>query len=63
MEDRRGLMADYDVENQVELGDLVEESDEGSTGGKRTSFDGEGRLQNGYARVEKEKVRPTPKGQ
>lgn len=63
-DDRRGLMADYDIENQVELGDLVEESDdEGSTHGKRTSFDEEHRLQNGYGRVQHEKVRAQPKAQ
>ncbi|ORY05897.1 magnesium transporter NIPA-domain-containing protein [Clohesyomyces aquaticus] len=37
--DRRALMHDYDVENQFELGDLAEDSDEGDTVGKRTSFD------------------------
>jgi drug/metabolite transporter (DMT)-like permease len=48
--DRRALMQDYDIENQVELGDLVEDS-EGSSSGKRTSFDEETRLQNGRANV------------
>jgi hypothetical protein len=63
-EDRRGLMEDYDIENQLELGDLVEDSDEeGSASGKRTSFDDGDRLQNGYPVVQKEKVRPMPKGQ
>ena len=54
-------MHDYDVENQFELGDLVEDSDEAEEGGrKRTSFDGERRAANGYtsggARVKKESV-------
>jgi hypothetical protein len=65
--DRRALMQDYDIENQVELVDLVEDSDEGSSGGKRTSFDEETRLQSGHAnggsiRVKKERVRSNPKG-
>ncbi|KAF2743960.1 DUF803-domain-containing protein [Sporormia fimetaria CBS 119925] len=48
--DRRALMHDYDIENQVELGDLVEDSDEGSASGKRTSFGDGRRAQNGHVR-------------
>jgi len=49
--ERRAMMHDYDVENQFELGDLVEDSDEAEEGGrKRTSFDGEGRHGNGRTR-------------
>lgn len=48
MGDRRALMQDYDVEQQVELGDLAEDS-EGSSSGKRTSFEESTRLQNGIA--------------
>ena len=60
-------MQDYDVENQVELGNLVEDSDEGSSGGKRTSFDEEGGLPNGLprggsARAKKALRSPIPKG-
>lgn len=60
--DRRALMQDYDIENQVELGDLVEDSDEGSSSGKRTSFDDGVRSQNGRpkkgsVRVKKEASR------
>ncbi|KAH7128402.1 magnesium transporter NIPA-domain-containing protein [Dendryphion nanum] len=65
--DRRALMQDYDVENQFELGDLVEDSDETEAGGKRTSFDEGTRFQNGLAgngslRVKKESVRSSSKG-
>lgn len=58
------MLADYDVENQFELGDLVEDSDEGEGGGrKRTSFDGDRREPNGHAssgatRLTKETIRP-----
>lgn len=60
-------MHDYDVENQFELGDLVEDSDEAEEGGrKRTSFDGDRRLGNGHTsgsvRVKKEAVHASPKG-
>lgn len=48
MGDRGALMQDYDVEQQVELGDLAEDS-EGSSSGKRTSFEEGSRLQNGNA--------------
>lgn len=66
MDDRRGLMADYDVENQFELGDLADDSeDEGESGGKRTSFDQGVRRANGTpsgsVRVKKEAVRPAGK--
>ncbi|KAF2124777.1 DUF803-domain-containing protein [Dothidotthia symphoricarpi CBS 119687] len=50
--DRRGLMHDYDVENQFELGDLAESEDEMEPEGKRTSFDRQTRL-NGRANVGK----------
>ncbi|KAF2466325.1 DUF803-domain-containing protein [Lindgomyces ingoldianus] len=65
--DRGALMQDYDVENQFELGDLVEDSDEGDAGGKRTSFDEGVRAQNGHAspgsvRIKKESVRTSMKG-
>ena len=65
--DRRALMQDYDVENQFELGDLVEDSDETEVGHKRTSFDEGTRIQNGLAgngslRVKKETVRSNSKG-
>ena len=65
--DRRALMQDYDVENQVELGDLVEDSDAGSSSGKRTSFDEGIRLQNGHSaggsvRVKKQPERSGPRG-
>lgn len=59
-------MQDYDVENQFELGDLVEDSDEGENG-KRTSFDEEISAQNGghpstgSVRVKKETVRTNRK--
>ena len=61
MGDRRALMQDYDVENQFELGDLVEDSDGEAGGRKRTSFDEETRGLNGHAgtgsvRVKKEAV-------
>lgn len=64
--DRRGLMSDYDAENQFELGDLAEDSDEGSSGGKRTSFDEEMGIQTGHSgsgsvRVKKEGMRPHAK--
>ena len=67
MGDRRGLMSDYDVENQFELGDLVEDGDEDSDSGKRTSFDEEdrdraGRSAGGSVRIKKETVRPHAKG-
>jgi hypothetical protein len=43
LSESRAMMHDYDVENQFELGDLVEDSDEAESGGgagrKRTSFD------------------------
>ncbi|KAF1914684.1 magnesium transporter NIPA-domain-containing protein [Ampelomyces quisqualis] len=59
--DRRALMHDYDVENQFELGDLVEDS-EGDTS-KRTSFDEDQRMHGrlsgaGRGRVQKESVQP-----
>jgi hypothetical protein len=56
-------MTDYDVENQFELGDLAEDSDEGSSGGKRTSFDeGMGvRSGTGSVRIKKEGIRPNAK--
>jgi hypothetical protein len=62
MGDRTGLMQDYDVENQFELGDLADDSDDGEIPGKRTSFDQETRTSNGLAgsgsvRVKKETVR------
>jgi hypothetical protein len=65
--DRTGLMQDYDVENQFELGDLADDSDEAETPGKRTSFDQETRTSNGLAgsgsvRVKKEAVRANSKG-
>ncbi|KAF2678058.1 DUF803-domain-containing protein [Lentithecium fluviatile CBS 122367] len=48
--ERRAMMHDYDVENQFELGDLVEDSDEAEEGGrKRTSFDEDKRQGNGHA--------------
>jgi hypothetical protein len=64
--ERRAMMHDYDVENQFELGDLVEDSDEAEEGGrKRTSFDGDRRLGNGHTggsvRVKKEAVHAIPK--
>lgn len=60
-------MQDYDVENQFELGDLVEDSDEAEEGGrKRTSFDEGARAQNGRpssgsVRVKQESVQPNLK--
>ncbi|KAF2715426.1 DUF803-domain-containing protein [Pleomassaria siparia CBS 279.74] len=65
--DRTGLMHDYDVENQFELGDLADESDDGELPGKRTSFDQETRISTGLAgsgsvRVKKEMVRANTKG-
>lgn len=45
-------MHDYDIENQFELGDLAESEDELEHGGKRTSFDGQTRI-NGRANVGK----------
>ncbi|KAF1998392.1 DUF803-domain-containing protein [Amniculicola lignicola CBS 123094] len=65
--DRRALMHDYDVENQFELGDLVEDSDEAETSGKRTSFDEDtgvrlnGAAGTGSVRAKKESVRPNAK--
>jgi hypothetical protein len=57
--DRRGLMHDYDVENQFELGDLADDSDDEI--GKRTSFDGV--ATNGHAtRAKKQSVRANVKG-
>ena len=60
-------MQDYDVENQFELGDLVEDSDETEVGNKRASYDEGTRFQNGLAgngslRVKKENVRSSSKG-
>lgn len=65
--DREGLMRGYDVENQsFGLGDLVEDSDEGETGGKRTSFDEEVAGANGRAggsmRVKREIIRSGARG-
>ncbi|KAF2874140.1 magnesium transporter NIPA-domain-containing protein [Massariosphaeria phaeospora] len=62
MGDRGALMQDYDVENQIELGDLAEDSDEGDISGKRTSFDEENQAKNpqagsGSVRVKKQTVR------
>ena len=38
--ERRGMLQDYDVGDQLELEDLTQNSDEGEEGGrKRTSFD------------------------
>ena len=60
-----GLMHDYDVENQFELGDLADSDDEDGKG-KRTSYDEDGRL-GGRAssgsnmrslRVQRESVQP-----
>ncbi|KAF2120259.1 magnesium transporter NIPA-domain-containing protein [Lophiotrema nucula] len=64
MGDRGRLMGDYDVEQQFELGDLAEDSDEGSNGGKRTSFDEETNANgdaSGSVRVKKQTVRPHSK--
>lgn len=60
-------MRGYDVENQsFGLGDLVEDSDEGETGGKRTSFDEEVAGANGRAggsmRVKREIIRSGARG-
>lgn len=58
-EEGRGLMHDYDVENQFELGDLA---DDGPESAKRTSFDEEQRSHRlsgaGRGRVQKESVQP-----
>lgn len=61
-EENRGLMHDYDVENQFELGDLADDSDAPESA-KRTSFDEDqrshGRLSGaGRGRVQKETVQP-----
>jgi|TARA_R110002003_G_scaffold244_4_gene17419 hypothetical protein len=60
--DQTALMHDYDVENQFELGDLVEDSEEGESA-KRTSFDEDQRMHGrlsgaGRGRVQKESVQP-----
>lgn len=62
-------MHDYEIENQVELDHVGEDSDDGSPGGKRTSFDEEAQLASSYpngvggsVRVKKERVKSTPKG-
>jgi hypothetical protein len=66
--DRSALMHDYDVENQFELGDIVDDlvDDDDADNGKRTSYDEDGRL-NGRAssgsnmrslRVQKESIQP-----
>jgi hypothetical protein len=65
--EREGLVRSYDVENQAfGLGDLVEDSDEGGEGGKRTSFDedlpGSNGRAGGSVRVKRESVRTTLKG-
>jgi hypothetical protein len=64
--ERGAMMHDYDVENQFELGDLVEDSDEAEEGGrKRTSFDGDRRLSSGRTsssvRVKKEAIHANTK--
>lgn len=60
--DRGALMHDYDVENQFELGELVEDSDE-IENTKRTSFEEEARLNGrlsgtGRGRVQKDVIQP-----
>ena len=61
-----GLMHDYDVENQFELGDLADSDDEDDNRKKGKSFDEDGRL-GGRAssgsnmrslRVQRESVQP-----
>lgn len=66
--ERRGMLHDYDVENQFELGDLAEDSDEGEGGRKRTSFDerddlGANGRADGSRRMNRESARPNMKGQ
>jgi len=65
--EREGLVRSYDVENQsFGLGDLVEDSDEGEAGGKRTSFDedlpGTNGAASGSVRVKKQSVLGGMKG-
>ncbi|KAF2492485.1 DUF803-domain-containing protein [Lophium mytilinum] len=65
--EREGLVRSYDVENQsFGLGELVEDSDEGEAGGKRTSFDevlpDANSNASGSVRVKKQSVRGGMKG-
>jgi magnesium transporter len=61
--ERRPMMHDFDVENQFQLGDLVDDSDEAEEGGrKRTSFDGTvpaNRRAGSKSRVQSGSVRPS----